>query len=107
MKTVNIALGLAVAAGLCLTSAATRAEEAEAVKGLWERDTLTGDWGGLRTHLAERGVKVNAAYTAEMLGNPSGGIKRRAVGNALLQVDVDADLEQAVGWKGGAFHVTG
>ncbi|CUW41386.1 Putative carbohydrate-selective porin [Magnetospirillum sp. XM-1] len=110
MKTGNFAIGVAVAAGLCLTFTASRAEEAEtaeAVKGLWERDTLTGDWGGLRTHLAERGVKVNAAYTAEMLGNPSGGIKRRAVGNALLQVDVDADLEQAVGWKGGAFHVTG
>ncbi|EME71247.1 carbohydrate-selective porin [Paramagnetospirillum caucaseum] len=94
---------------MCLAPAASWADEAkaEAPKGLWERETLTGDWGGLRSGLEDRGVKVNAAYTAEALGNAAGGIKRRAVGNALLQVDVDADLEQAVGWKGGAFHVTG
>jgi porin len=109
MKNEHRIIGLAVVAGLCLASAASRADDAkvEEAKGFWERETLTGDWGGLRTSLAERGVKVNAAYTAEVLGNPSGGIKRRAVGNGLLQVDVDADLEQAVGWKGGAFHVTG
>ncbi|WP_085375405.1 carbohydrate porin [Magnetospirillum sp. ME-1] len=107
MKTGTFAIGLAVAAGLCLAFTPARAEEAEAVKGLWERDTLTGDWGGLRTHLAEKGIKVTATYTAEMLGNPSGGIKRRMVGNGLLWADVDADLEQAMGWKGGAFHVTG
>jgi len=109
MKTGFFVTGLAVMAGLCLPAAASWAEEAkaEAPKGFWERETLTGEWGGLRTDLAEKGIKVNAAYTAEALGNASGGIKRRAVANALLQVDVDADLEQAMGWKGGAFHVTG
>ncbi|KIL99962.1 Carbohydrate-selective porin [Paramagnetospirillum magnetotacticum MS-1] len=108
MMTGKAFAGLAVAASLCLTSTSLRAEEAEAApKGFWERDTLTGDWGGLRTDLAEKGIKVNAAYTSEVLGNVSGGIKRRAVADALLQVDVDADLEQAIGWKGGAFHVTG
>lgn len=113
MKTANILMGLAIAAGLCAAVSPSRAGEAgpdappDTPRGFWDRDTLTGDWGGLRTDLAERGIKVGAAYTAEALGNPSGGIRRRAVGNALLQVDVDADLEQAVGWKGGAFHVTG
>jgi porin len=102
MKTANILMGLAIAAGLCAAAGPSRADEAapDAPKGFWDRDTLTGDWGGLRTDLAERGIKVGAAYTAEALGNASGGIRRRAVGNALLQVDVDADLEQAVGWTG-------
>jgi porin len=105
---------LALAMGFGLPSFAAWADEAGAEEvgagapaGIWQRDSLTGDWGGLRTDLAEHGVKVTAAYTAEILGNPSGGIKRRAVGNGLLQVDVDADLDQAVGWKGGSFHVTG
>lgn len=87
-------------------SPAAAAESPEGEKGLWERETLTGDWGGLRTHMEDHGVKVAGTYTVEALGNATGGIKRRAVGNALLQLDVDADLEKAAGWKGGAFHVS-
>ncbi|CAA7613155.1 Carbohydrate-selective porin [Candidatus Terasakiella magnetica] len=83
------------------------AEDAAEEKGLWERETLTGEWGGLRTDLADKGIKVTATYTAETLGNVSGGLRRRAIAESLLQVDVDADLEKAVGWKGGLFHVTG
>lgn len=105
----RVAMGMALAVSLFLPLTMARAEDAiaDAPKDFWQQDTLTGDWGGLRPGLAERGIKFAATYTAEALGNPSGGIKRRLVGNGLLQVDMDADLEQAVGWKGGTFHVTG
>ncbi|TAN79727.1 MAG: carbohydrate porin [Magnetospirillum sp.] len=83
-----------------------RAEETEE-KGLWERETLTGEWGGLRPTLAGHGIKAAGTYTGETLGNVSGGLRRRAIAESLLQIDVDADLEKAVGWKGGLFHVTG
>lgn len=75
-------------------------------KGFWERDTLTGNWGGLRDDLAERGLKFTSTYTGETLGNVSGGLRRRGVAAGLLQLDVDADLEKAMGWKGGLMHIT-
>ncbi|MDF6480604.1 hypothetical protein NLO56_24575, partial [Escherichia coli] len=34
---------------------------------------LTGDWGGLRTRLAEQGVNFNLGYGSEVAHNFSGG----------------------------------
>ncbi|WP_239988792.1 carbohydrate porin [Paramagnetospirillum kuznetsovii] len=82
------------------------APEAAEPKGFWERDTLTGNWGGLRDDLADNGLKFTATYTGETLGNVSGGLRRRAVAEGLLQLDIDADLEKAMGWKGGLMHLT-
>src|SRR3954464_1266545 len=39
---------------------------------IWHRDTLTGDWGGLRSDLAARGVTLTATYTGELLANVRG-----------------------------------
>ena len=100
------ALGLAALLAFAAAPAAALAEEAEE-KGFWERDTLTGSWGGLRPALEETGVTVAATYTGEVLGNPSGGRAQRAVASGLLQVDVEADLDKLVGWQGGLFHVSG
>ena len=41
---------------------------------LWTRSTLTGDWGGLRTSLAERGVTVGFIETTDVVGIASGGL---------------------------------
>lgn len=87
-------------------SPAAAADSPEGERSLWERETLTGDWGGLRPHMEDYGVKAAGSYTVEALGNVTGGLKRRAVGGALLQVDVDADLEKAAGWRGGSLHVS-
>mgnify|MGYP003396374788 FL=1 len=45
---------------------------------LWTRSTLTGDWGGLRTSLAERGVTLGFSQTSDVIGIASGGLHRRA-----------------------------
>ncbi|MBB2191840.1 carbohydrate porin [Gluconacetobacter azotocaptans] len=40
----------------------------------WIRgSTMTGDWGGLRTHLENRGVHLQGHYLGEGSGNPVGG----------------------------------
>src|SRR4029077_20473620 len=39
-------------------------------------ETLTRDWGGVRTELDRRGITPTASYTAQFLGNPSGGQSR-------------------------------
>lgn len=39
---------------------------------------LFGDWGGLRTKLADHGVDLQVDYTLEMAGDVSGGLRRGA-----------------------------
>jgi len=105
---VALVTGFALLAGLAAVPAQAQEEQkAEEAKGFWERDTLTGDWGGVRSDLEQRGITVSGTYTAEALGNPAGGSKQRGVASGLLQIDVEADLEKLVGWKGGLFHVSG
>jgi porin len=80
--------------------------DAEEPQDVWHRDTLTGDWGGLRTALAEQGVTISAAYTAEVFANVQGGIKRGAIYDGLFLPQLDADLEKLVGWEGATFRVS-
>jgi porin len=70
-------------------------------------DRLTGDWGGLRTKMLDRGVDWTFAYTAETFGNLSGGALGRQgfVFGGLWEMGVDLDLEKLVNWKGASFHV--
>jgi porin len=75
------------------------------VRSLWEQEYATGDWAGLRSHLADRGVVFNFTYAADPIGVVSGGIKRGGFYNGLLDLGTNIDLEKLVGWKGGHFHV--
>ncbi|MEO7317503.1 MAG: carbohydrate porin [Chthoniobacteraceae bacterium] len=75
------------------------------IQSMWERENATGEWGGLRTMLADRGVILNFTYAANGFGVVSGGIKRGALYNGILDFGTDIDLEKLVGWKGGHFHV--
>jgi porin len=77
------------------------------IQSMWERENATGDWGGLRPKLAERGVIFNFTYTADGFGVVSGGIKRGVLYNGILDLGVDFDLEKLIGWKGGHFHANG
>lgn len=95
-------------AGLLLAPVAAWADDSPAAeaKGFWEREKLTGDWGGLRSNLADKGVELTATYTGETLRNMSGGIRKRTIAAGLLQGDLDIDLEKAIGWQGGKIHAT-
>jgi porin len=64
---------------------ARRLESAQAV---------TGDWGGARRWLEERGVAVSASYVLESAGNPVGGETHRARYTHNVGLAVFADLEQ-------------
>lgn len=72
----------------------------------WHRDTLTGDWGGLRTALADQGVTFSATYTGEVFGNVQGGMKRGASYDGLFQPQVDVDLDKLIGWHGASFRAS-
>ena len=71
---------------------------------MFEREQLTGDWGGVRGFLLRHGVTVNAIYTGEVFGNPVGGRRQGTVYDGLLDAGLDIDLAQLAGWPGARFH---
>src|SRR5690348_18416476 len=73
--------------------------------GLWERDTLLGDLGGVRPALAEHGLSSTIAFTGEFISNTRGGVHQDTGADLLLDWVLDADLNKALGWTGGSAHV--
>lgn len=108
---------LAVAAAIWAAPAAAKDSDAseapagadEAVNehkgGLWQRDLLTGDWGGLRTSLEDKGLRLGLNSIDEVFGNPAGGDHHGVIYDGRLDMVIDLDLEKAVGWSGGTFHI--
>lgn len=73
---------------------------------LMTRQTLTGDWGGVRTQLEDHGITLGLTWTGEGLGNTSGGVKRGFTYDGLVEFDADFDLDKLLGWTGGTVHAS-
>jgi porin len=101
---VMLAAALALAAG-ALTPPA-RADGPPPATDLWERNKLTGDWGGARTALSERGFDISINYIAETLAIVSGGFRQGADYEHRIELSIDTDLDKLLGWKGGTTHTT-
>ena len=73
----------------------------------WNADTLSGDWGGVRTNLSERGVTLEIALKASLLSNLSGGIRRGSKYMDNWDVKLRADADKLWGWTNttGYLHV--
>ncbi len=67
---------------------------------------LTGNWGGLRSRLFDRGFDFQLAYIGEPAWNARGGTKQDVtyVGQAIAGISVD--LNKLAGVKGGKVQVT-
>ncbi|MBS1105955.1 MAG: putative carbohydrate-selective porin, partial [Deltaproteobacteria bacterium] len=74
---------------------------------LWTRSTLTGDWGGLRTSLAERGVTLGFTHTADVIGIASGGLHHRAEWLNDWDLTLEVETEPLLGWHGGKLFLYG
>ncbi|MCP5047678.1 MAG: hypothetical protein GY940_10935, partial [bacterium] len=87
---------------LFMAGVLTAAEESP---NLWQRDTLTGDWGGLRSKMEKKGIRLEMVHTGEMISILSGGLERETVflDNKDLMLSVDA--EALAGWKGAEFSL--
>jgi porin len=97
------ALTLALAAaGFDAAGAQTTGEQSIRVQ-----DTLTGDWGGARTALANKGVTIGAMYFGETFGVLSGGVQQGTAYEGLFDLVVDADLQRLLGWDGATMQVRG
>jgi len=58
-----------------------------------------GDPFGLRKWLEDRGTTLTVFYTNDVLGNVSGGIKRGAIDQGKVELQVATDLNKAIGLK--------
>ena len=61
-------------------------------------------FGNLKKLMLDRGFNIRVNYTAETFGNVSGGVKRGAIYQGVLEMVLDADLERMAGLSGLSFH---
>lgn len=64
----------------------------------WNAETLTGDWGGTRSSLYEKGVEFGFTHKSDVMSNLSGGIKRGTVWMGNTEARVKMNLEKLIGW---------
>lgn len=74
--------------------------------GLWQRNQLLGDPGGLRSWMGKYGASLTIQETSELLGNTSGGIKTGFAYDGLTTVDLQVDTKRAFNLYGGLFNAS-
>ncbi len=74
--------------------------------GLWERPNLFGGLGGLRAKLAAIGASFGLTETSEVLGNPTGGLRRGVAYEGVTEMSLGIDLAKAANLPGGIFNVS-
>jgi hypothetical protein len=72
----------------------------------WNRTQVTGDWGGVRTELARRGLFFDIYSTSTYQDVSSGGLKTGGAFVQNTQLSVNLDTGRAGLWSGGLFHFT-
>jgi porin len=68
-------------------------------------ETLSKDWAGFRTELTKLGITPTASYTAQFMGNPSGGHSQGFTYAGTLQAAIAWDLHKLFGIPGLSFNV--
>jgi len=70
-------------------------------------ENATGNWGGARSRSQEAGIDFEMSDIAEVLGNPTGGIRQLTIYEGLLKPSLNLDLEKLANWPGASFYVDG
>ena len=95
---------LALVFAACLSSPAAAGSDDKGGTGssvdIWQQDTLTGDWGGARTALANFGVTVAVSEESEVWGNLRGGVQIGAAYDGLTISSLTFDLAKLLNWQG-------
>src|SRR3974390_564431 len=88
-------------------TAAAQTEQAPSfTTGLWTRNNLLGDAGGVRSGLWNLGITFGLQDINEVWGNVSGGVQRGAAYDGATMLSVGLDTQRAFGWEGGTFNVS-
>lgn len=64
----------------------------------WKAETLSGDWGGTRSSLYNKGITVEIIHKSDVLTNTSGGIKQGSVWMANTEAAINMDMGRLAGW---------
>jgi porin len=75
------------------------------VDTLWTRDKLTGDWGGLRTDLTDRGIDLEFRLSQYYQGVASGGVNQDWEYGGTMDYRLNIDAEKLFGAKGWSFNM--
>jgi porin len=75
------------------------------VDTLWTRDKLTGDWGGLRTDLSDRGIDLQFRLSQYYQGVASGGVNENFEYGGTMDYRLNIDAEKLFGAKGLSFNM--
>jgi porin len=71
----------------------------------WHENTLSGDWFGLRSELAEQGVVFDIRYVSLLMDNTRGGLDTGFFGAGPLGITVTLDTERFCDHEGGTLFV--
>jgi len=75
-------------------------QAADSNDSIWTRDKLSGDWGGLRTDLGERGIDFEFRFNQYYQDVTSGGLNENGEYAGKLDYIVNVDGEKLGLWKG-------
>ncbi len=99
-------LAALLAIGPVADGAEKPAGEKSALMRFAEQDYMLGDWGGMRTKLAERGVDFEFFYVGSYAMNLDGGLERGEAYQGGLLMAMTLDSQKLVGYEGGTFNVS-
>ncbi|HYG23626.1 MAG TPA: carbohydrate porin [Verrucomicrobiae bacterium] len=68
-----------------------------------EGEYASGNWGGFRTSLAEKGVEFSGSYIIDGSSVLAGGLRQRSVARGLLDLNFTFDPEPVLGIPGSTF----
>jgi len=67
----------------------------------WEANTISGDWFGVRSDLAQKGVVFGVRYVPLLMDNHTGGFDTGFFGGGPLGITITVDTERLFGLRGG------
>ncbi len=79
----------------------------QATPGIWQRNSLTGDWGGLRSEWADRGIHVEGSYIGDVFANLDGGLDEDTAYLDALDLKLLLDMAELADWSGGNVLIRG
>ncbi|HXZ09047.1 MAG TPA: carbohydrate porin [Paraburkholderia sp.] len=83
-----------------------QAQQTSQWTGVWSRQQLLGDMGGLRPWLGQYGVTFALTETSEYLYNTRGGLSTGGAYDGLTTGTVQLDTQKAFGLPGGLFNIS-
>src|SRR5215469_1556156 len=105
--TLRLWVWLLASIGLFVLCSAADAQTMDQIFADWmQQPYMTGDWGGLRTKLADEGILLRAHYLSETAGNPTGGLRQGTQYAQQIDFGADLDLGKLIDLQGGVVHVT-